>query len=70
MQRIHWNYFFAIEDDLATLSRYVEFHEDNFTTYSIEIARILMTAVARSRCSAEGDMRSLRRTCSQCPGLP
>ena len=45
MQRIHWNYFFAIEDDLATLSRYVEFHEDNFTTYSIEIARILMTAV-------------------------
>lgn len=45
MQTIHWNFFFAVEDDLASLSRYVEFHEDNFRTYSIEIARILMTAV-------------------------
>lgn len=44
MQAIHWNYFFAIEDDLATLSRYIEFHPDNFATYSIENARILMAA--------------------------
>jgi hypothetical protein len=42
---IHWNYFFAIEDDLATLSRYIEFHEDNFAAYSIETAKILMAAV-------------------------
>jgi hypothetical protein len=42
---IHWNYFFAVEDDLATLSRYVQFHEDNFAAYSIETAKILMTAV-------------------------
>jgi hypothetical protein len=45
MQMMHWNYFFAIEDDLATLSRYVEFHKDNFQTYSVETAKILMAAV-------------------------
>ena len=45
MQMMHWNYFFALEDDLATLSRYVEFHKDNFKTFSVETVRILMTAV-------------------------
>ena len=43
---IHWNYFLAIEEDLYTLSRYVDFSSDNDTTYSLEIAKILMSASA------------------------
>src|SRR5262245_292003 len=42
----HWNYFLAIEEDLVRLSRYVEFHPDNFGCYSIETARILLAAGA------------------------
>lgn len=43
---IHWNYFLSIEEDLHKLGRYVDFSEQNHSTYSIEIARILMTACA------------------------
>jgi hypothetical protein len=39
-----WNYFLAIEDDLAKLSRWVEFHKANQNCYSLEIARLLMAA--------------------------
>jgi hypothetical protein len=42
----HWNYFLAIERDLEALARYVEFHEDNFDCFSIEIARLLLAAAA------------------------
>ena len=44
MQESHWNYFLAIEEDLENLSRYIELREDNFATYSIETAKILMAA--------------------------
>jgi hypothetical protein len=40
----HWNYFLALEDDLERLSRFVEFSTTNFSTYSTEISRLLMTA--------------------------
>ncbi len=40
----HWNYFLALESDLSHLSRFVDFTEDNFDTYSIEIARLLQSA--------------------------
>ena len=40
----HWNYFIALESDLIRLSRFVEFTNDNFATYSIEIARLLQSA--------------------------
>lgn len=42
----HWNYLLAIERDVERLSRYVEFDEENFGCFSIEIARILLTASA------------------------
>ena len=42
----HWNYFLALESDVVRLARFIEFHEDNFETYSIELARLLMTAAA------------------------
>ncbi|HJX66898.1 MAG TPA: hypothetical protein VJ860_23450 [Polyangia bacterium] len=44
LQESHWNYFLAIEDDLENLSRYIDLRADNFATYSIETAKILMAA--------------------------
>ena len=41
---IHWNYFIALEKDLENISRYIEFTKDNEDTYSIELAKILMSA--------------------------
>jgi len=42
----HWEYFLAIENDLERCSRYVEFHEDNYRTYSLEFARIIMASAS------------------------
>lgn len=42
----HWSYFLCLEEDVIRLSRWIEFSEDNFNCYSIEIARLLMTASA------------------------
>jgi hypothetical protein len=45
MQRYpHWQYFLAIEADLEITTRYVQPSRDNFSTYSIEFARILLSA--------------------------
>jgi len=43
---VHWNYFLAIEGDLDRLSRFVEFDENNFDCFSIEISRILLASGA------------------------
>lgn len=40
----YWQYFLAIEDSLRETARFVDFSEDNLATYSIEFARILLTA--------------------------
>ncbi len=40
----YWRYFLAIEDSLRETARFVDFSEDNLDTYSIEFARILLTA--------------------------
>ena len=45
---IHWNYFLAIESDLENLSRYIEFIDANFNTYSIELARLLSASSSES----------------------
>jgi hypothetical protein len=42
----HWNYFLAIERDLERLSRFIEFDERNFKSFSLEAARILLAAAA------------------------
>ncbi len=42
--KIHWNYFLAIQQDFELLSRYIEFSEENNATFSIELARIIMSA--------------------------
>jgi hypothetical protein len=40
----HWQYFIAIESDLENTARYVEVTPGNFRTYSVEYARILLSA--------------------------
>src|ERR1700693_737083 len=55
--RPHWNYFLALEKDVETLSRYIEFCKDNLNTYSIELAHLLLSSaseidtVAKCICS-------------------
>jgi len=54
---LHWNYFLALESDVERLARYVEFTNQNFGTYSIEIAHLFLAAssevdvVAKQLCS-------------------
>src|SRR5436305_10590998 len=43
---LHWNYFLALESDVVRLARFIEFRQDNFPTYSIELARVIMTAAS------------------------
>jgi hypothetical protein len=42
--RPHWNYFLALESDLESISRYIEFCSDNLNTYSIALAHLLLAA--------------------------
>lgn len=42
--RVHWNYFLALQDDFSLVARYIEPCEKNNDVFSIELARILMTA--------------------------
>ena len=41
---LHWNYFISLERDLENLSRYIEFAEANYQTYSTELVRIYLAA--------------------------
>lgn len=45
---VHWNYFLALEEDLFTVARYVEFSSRNMGTYSLEFARLLLTAASEA----------------------
>lgn len=40
----HWNYFLMLEEDLENTARFVEFHTDNYSTYSLELSRLLVAA--------------------------
>lgn len=42
----HWEYFLSIESDLEKCSRFVEFCQDNYRTYSTEFARIIMASAS------------------------
>ncbi len=42
----HWNYLLALDADLVELSRYIEFCNENFDCFSIEIARVLLAAAS------------------------
>lgn len=57
---LHWNYFLALESDMESIARYIEFDEANYDTYSIELARLLFAAsseveiVAKDLCDILG----------------
>jgi hypothetical protein len=51
---IHWNYFIALENDLAQVSRYIEFDRNNFRTYSIELAHLLLASASEVDVVAKG----------------
>jgi len=38
----HWEFFLTIESDILHLSRYIEFTENNFSCYSMEVAQLLL----------------------------
>lgn len=44
--KLHWNYFLALENDLETLTRYIEFDRANFNVFSIELAHLLFAAAS------------------------
>ncbi len=39
---LHWNYYLALDSDMMQVSRFVEFTKKNFSTYSIELAHLLL----------------------------
>jgi len=41
---VHWTYLLALESDVLTLSRYVEFSAKNWKAYSLEMAHIFLAA--------------------------
>ncbi|MFD1163420.1 hypothetical protein [Hwangdonia seohaensis] len=59
--RTHWNYFLALEKDFELLARYIEFSEENNNTFSIELARIIMSStqevdvIMKSICTLLGN---------------
>jgi len=44
--KVHWNYFLALERDMESTSRYIEFCEPNFSVFSIELAHLLFAAAS------------------------
>lgn len=44
----HQSYFQCLESDIQALSRWIDFSQDNELVYSIELARLLMTAAAEA----------------------
>ena len=58
---MHWNYFLSVEDDLERLSRYIEFRPENYSTFSIELTRIILAStqevdvLLRQICSSSGN---------------
>jgi hypothetical protein len=44
--KLHWNYFIALERDMESVSRYIEFAKGNFRIYSIELAHLLFAAAS------------------------
>ena len=80
---IHWRYFLTLDEDLTHLSRFIEFDQENFASFSIECARILLSAasevdvVAKQICqeymagSKAKNINEYREViCSRHPKLP
>jgi hypothetical protein len=46
MERPHWHYFLALDNELTTIARYVELAPRNYGTYSVEMARLYLAAAS------------------------
>lgn len=46
IQPKHWNYFLAVEAELVSCARYVEFSRANFACYSNEFAKLIVLAAS------------------------
>ena len=46
MSHPHWQYFLSVEEDLLQCARFVEFDQQNFQTYSVQFARVIVAAAA------------------------
>jgi hypothetical protein len=44
MEFPHWDYFLSLDSDLNEISKFIEVHSDNFKTYSIQLARLYLSA--------------------------
>lgn len=64
--KIHWNYFLALEKDLETVSRYIEFTDKNFDVFSIELAHLLFAAASEVDVIAK--ILCERFSPTSCPG--
>lgn len=61
---IHWNYFIALENDISNLSRFLEIAESNFSSYSIELGRILFAAVSEVEVVAKKYCNKIEHNCT------
>ena len=54
---LHWNYYIALDNDMARVSRFIEFCPENLNVFSLELAHLLFAAssevdvVAKSLCN-------------------
>lgn len=68
MKYLHWDYFLSLDSDLNDISKFIEIHSDNFNTYSIQLARIYLSAcsevdvIAKLLCEAlhPGQLKKIR----------
>lgn len=60
---IHWNYFIALENDISQFSRFLEIAESNFSSYSIELGRILFAASSEVDVVAKKYCKILEHNC-------
>ena len=58
---VHWNFFLALEEDVERLARFVDLSGNN-ATYSIEIARLLLSACAETDVVLKQLVRQLEPT--------
>jgi len=60
---IHWNYFIALENDISNFSRFLEIAEANFSSYSIELGRILFSAASEVDIVAKKYCHNIEHNC-------
>ena len=62
---LHWNYFIALENDISHFSRFLEIAASNFSSYSIELGRILFAAVSEIEIVASKYCHQLEQNFTQ-----